>query len=396
MESQVNQSEVREGINEDQPVTAEDMAEDNITHTQIDGDESSNPQTQEKEQASGENGEESVVNDQPDESSQALVATYVKEGPKPDGENDSAIAVENLVGELATVSLIEDDNSCKEAITSESQADTTTSEHDGLHQNEGTNDVNSPPTSQLFPKTADTCISSNSNPGCERSESLLRGDSVKNKPSSIESLKVEADSLEGSFKKFCTPELLTGSNKFACAVCTKEKQEQQMYSPLQSHKLECEAPTGVTEVSVDEHHEETNQEGELPLHENTNETGGNSSTVERTSVEVQEELSFSNGKDEASDAPDNSQSITDQEQSLTNAPESSITQQPLVEDGTFVDDDPVVGGDRERSHSEGDDSDQHEEIESGGVQDTIVDQSIKDYDGKWLLMEAWLHRSAKY
>lgn len=34
---------------------------------------------------------------------------------------------------------------------------------------------------------------------------------------------VPSDSLEGSLKRFCTPELLTGSNKFACSVCTREK-----------------------------------------------------------------------------------------------------------------------------------------------------------------------------
>ena len=39
----------------------------------------------------------------------------------------------------------------------------------------------------------------------------------------LERLKVQTDSVEGSLKRFCTPELLTGSNKFACAVCTKEK-----------------------------------------------------------------------------------------------------------------------------------------------------------------------------
>ena len=38
----------------------------------------------------------------------------------------------------------------------------------------------------------------------------------------LEELKVPTDSLEGSLKRFCTPELLTGSNKFACAVCTEE------------------------------------------------------------------------------------------------------------------------------------------------------------------------------
>ena len=47
----------------------------------------------------------------------------------------------------------------------------------------------------------------------------------------LKTLQVQDDSLEGSLKRFCTPELLTGSNKFACAVCTKDRAEQSM--PLQ-------------------------------------------------------------------------------------------------------------------------------------------------------------------
>ena len=34
------------------------------------------------------------------------------------------------------------------------------------------------------------------------------------------------DSLEACLKKFCSLELLTGSNKFACAICTKRKMEE--------------------------------------------------------------------------------------------------------------------------------------------------------------------------
>ncbi len=41
----------------------------------------------------------------------------------------------------------------------------------------------------------------------------------------LASLKVQPDSLEASLKKFCTPELLTDANKFACVVCTKLKYE---------------------------------------------------------------------------------------------------------------------------------------------------------------------------
>ncbi len=43
----------------------------------------------------------------------------------------------------------------------------------------------------------------------------------------FQSLNVDPDSLEASLKKFCTPELLTGANKFACVVCTKLKYESQ-------------------------------------------------------------------------------------------------------------------------------------------------------------------------
>ncbi len=43
----------------------------------------------------------------------------------------------------------------------------------------------------------------------------------------FESLKVQPDSLEASLKKFCTPELLTDANKFACVVCTKLRYESQ-------------------------------------------------------------------------------------------------------------------------------------------------------------------------
>lgn len=42
----------------------------------------------------------------------------------------------------------------------------------------------------------------------------------------LKSLEVELDSLQFSLKKFCTAELLTGSNKFACVVCTKLKAEE--------------------------------------------------------------------------------------------------------------------------------------------------------------------------
>lgn len=53
--------------------------------------------------------------------------------------------------------------------------------------------------------------------GSERDLNAISTDAV------LERLKVQLDSVEGSLKRFCTPELLTGSNKFACAVCTKEK-----------------------------------------------------------------------------------------------------------------------------------------------------------------------------
>ncbi len=46
----------------------------------------------------------------------------------------------------------------------------------------------------------------------------------------FQSLNVDPDSLEASLKKFCTPELLTGANKFACVVCTKLKYEGQSVS----------------------------------------------------------------------------------------------------------------------------------------------------------------------
>ncbi len=46
----------------------------------------------------------------------------------------------------------------------------------------------------------------------------------------FQSLNVYPDSLEASLKKFCTPELLTGANKFACVVCTKLKYEGQSVS----------------------------------------------------------------------------------------------------------------------------------------------------------------------
>ena len=41
----------------------------------------------------------------------------------------------------------------------------------------------------------------------------------------LKELYVQNDSVEGSLKRFCTPELLTGSNKFACDVCTKGNNE---------------------------------------------------------------------------------------------------------------------------------------------------------------------------
>ena len=48
---------------------------------------------------------------------------------------------------------------------------------------------------------------------------------VKSKELALVPLKYPNDSLEACLKKFCSSELLTGSNKFACAVCTKRRVE---------------------------------------------------------------------------------------------------------------------------------------------------------------------------
>lgn len=53
----------------------------------------------------------------------------------------------------------------------------------------------------------------------------------------FESLKVQPDSLEASLKKFCTPELLSGANKFACVVCTKLKYESQPVRDSTEHAI---------------------------------------------------------------------------------------------------------------------------------------------------------------
>lgn len=60
----------------------------------------------------------------------------------------------------------------------------------------------------------------------------------------LERLKVQVDSVEGSLKRFCTPELLTGSNKFACAVCTKEKARKEATLEREEEKGKSEAGEG--------------------------------------------------------------------------------------------------------------------------------------------------------
>ena len=62
------------------------------------------------------------------------------------------------------------------------------------------------------------------------SQTAAVGADSENGSRDLKSLEVEFDSLQFSLKKFCTAELLTGSNKFACVVCTKLKAEEQQPS----------------------------------------------------------------------------------------------------------------------------------------------------------------------
>ena len=62
------------------------------------------------------------------------------------------------------------------------------------------------------------------------SQTAAIGADPENGSRDLKSLEVEFDSLQFSLKKFCTAELLTGSNKFACVVCTKLKAEEQQPS----------------------------------------------------------------------------------------------------------------------------------------------------------------------
>ena len=81
-------------------------------------------------------------------------------------------------------------------------------------------ETESPPTT--------TCVREEREGGREKREddepvNLAAGLDTTYTDAVLERLKVQVDSVEGSLKRFCTPEVLTGSNKFACAVCTKEK-----------------------------------------------------------------------------------------------------------------------------------------------------------------------------
>lgn len=79
----------------------------------------------------------------------------------------------------------------------------------------------------------------------------------------LERLKVQVDSVEGSLKRFCTPELLTGSNKFACAVCTKEKAGKKTDLEQEEEKRQNEArQDGEIENMVNIEEEEGEREGE--------------------------------------------------------------------------------------------------------------------------------------
>ena len=70
--------------------------------------------------------------------------------------------------------------------------------------------------SDSIPVEVDSNTVSSTTVPVTESESVVQG---------FQSLTFEPDSLEASLKKFCTPELLTGANRFACVVCTKLKHE---------------------------------------------------------------------------------------------------------------------------------------------------------------------------
>ena len=57
----------------------------------------------------------------------------------------------------------------------------------------------------------------------EAASSLTPPSATAQEPSALDSLSVPADSLLACLKRFCSRELLTGENKFACEVCSKRK-----------------------------------------------------------------------------------------------------------------------------------------------------------------------------
>lgn len=137
---------------------------------------------------------------------------------EPDKDLELKSAVENLSEELASTSLSEEN--IQPTLSSEMQTDTAT--HDcEQDSNQSTTDVN-PTVTQPSAETDVDQSQPKSNLDGSTDDNLSQSSAVKHKPSKIELLQAEPDSLEGSFKKFCTPELLTGNNQFACAVCTKE------------------------------------------------------------------------------------------------------------------------------------------------------------------------------
>ena len=133
----------------------------------------------------------------------------------------------------------------------------------------------------------------------------------------LERLKVQVDSVEGSLKRFCTPELLTGSNKFACAVCTKEKagketaleQEEGKRETEERQKGESEDEVNIEVEEGEGGQAETELEGKdqaketvhhKPEKETENDVQGAESTAESISVVSETPSVPEEGRDEDS------------------------------------------------------------------------------------------------
>ena len=131
----------------------------------------------------------------------------------------------------------------------------------------------------------------------------------------LERLKVQIDSIEGSLKRFFTPELLTGSNKFACSVCTKEKAEK--VASLEREEVNSEADEtrkGESEnvVSIEESEEGdgepkeremegNDREGDMPKEERENDLQKSATSEHTCTAQIDKTLDEADEKDKDSE-----------------------------------------------------------------------------------------------